>query len=122
MSTFNATLEIAPLNGDVGAGVSAMVDTGSTLSKVPRDLLESLDMQPQETRDFMIANNQVIRRDVGYAFVSIEGRRAPDLIIFGEPGETPLIGARTLEGLFLAVDPINERLIPMPGYDLSERP
>ena len=36
-------------------------------------------------------------------------------VIFGEDGMSPLLGAYTLEGLLLAVDPYNERLIPVVG-------
>ena len=37
------------------------------------------------------------------------------LVIFGDEGTGALLGAYTLEGLGLAVDPVNRRLIPMTG-------
>jgi hypothetical protein len=36
------------------------------------------------------------------------------LIVFGEESDQVLLGAHTLEGLDLAVDPVNKRLMPMP--------
>lgn len=121
MSTFSVTIEIGPLESDLWSSVSALVDTGSTLSKAPRAALEAIGVRPAGKRRFRIANNEVIERDVGRVMVRIAGRDAPDLVIFGEPGEQPLVGSRTLEGLFLAVDPVNERLVPVEGLDMTSR-
>lgn len=121
MSTFHVTLEIAPLQRTSWQPVDVLVDTGSTLSKAPREILERLGVEPTGKRRFRIANNQVIERDVGEARVRIDGDEAVDLIIFGDAGEPPLLGARTLEGLFLAVDPVNERLVPIEGLDMMQR-
>ncbi len=122
MSTFYARLEVAPLATDLWSSVEALVDTGSTLSKAPRDVLEAIGVRPSGTRQFTIANNQVIDREVGRVLVRIDGREAPDLVMFGEPDEQSIIGARTLEGLFLAVDPVNKRLVSVAGIELSSRP
>ena len=37
------------------------------------------------------------------------------LLVFGEPGALPLLGAYALEGLRLAADPISRRLVAVPG-------
>ena len=37
------------------------------------------------------------------------------LVVFGEDGVDPLLGAVTLEEFLLAPDPIRQRLIPIPG-------
>jgi predicted aspartyl protease len=37
------------------------------------------------------------------------------LVIFGDEGASALLGAYTLEGLGLAVDTVNRRLVPMTG-------
>jgi hypothetical protein len=37
------------------------------------------------------------------------------LIVFGEPGATPLLGVYALEGLRLAPDPLGRRLVPVLG-------
>jgi predicted aspartyl protease len=122
VSTFHARLELAPLAADLWSSVEALVDTGSTLSKAPEELLEAIGVRPSGTRQFTMANNQVIDREVGRVLVRIDGREAPDLVMFGEPDEQPIIGARTLEGLFLAVDPVNKRLVPVAGLELTARP
>ena len=45
----------------------------------------------------------------------VEGMETITWVIFGEERAAALLGAYTLEGLLLAVDPYNERLIPVVG-------
>jgi predicted aspartyl protease len=39
----------------------------------------------------------------------------PTLVVFAPDGSEPILGAYTLEGFLLAADPVNERLISVPG-------
>jgi hypothetical protein len=43
--------------------------------------------------------------------VHAEGRETNDEIVFGEPGDLVLLGARSLEGLNLKVDLVEKRLV-----------
>lgn len=47
--------------------------------------------------------------------VRLDGQTRITLVIFGEEGTDPLLGAYTLEGFGLAPDPVGRRLIPVPG-------
>jgi predicted aspartyl protease len=47
--------------------------------------------------------------------IRLEGREAPTLVVFAPDGSEPILGAFTLEGFLLAADPVNERLISVPG-------
>ena len=49
----------------------------------------------------------------GYALATVNGRTVTTPVLFGSDGVEPLLGAYTLEGLQLAVDPVNARLIPL---------
>ena len=51
--------------------------------------------------------------DVGVAMATIGERSAPTSVLFGNDDVEPLIGAFTLEGLLLTVDPVNTRLVPL---------
>ena len=44
--------------------------------------------------------------------VTLEGRTLHTLCLFGEPGDLEVLGAYTLEGFGLAIDPVQRRLIP----------
>ncbi len=37
---------------------------------------------------------------------------APDLVVFAEAGDMSLLGAHSLEGLNLKIDPVGRQLIP----------
>ena len=45
----------------------------------------------------------------------VEGRETTTWVIFGEEGTAALLGAYTLEGVFLGVDPYGQKLIPVQG-------
>ena len=83
---------------------SLLVDTGALLSWVPAEVLESLDVERGERWRFRQANGTVLERRSGMAVLHVAGRRAVDEVVFGEPCDLILLGARTLEGLNFRVD------------------
>jgi len=92
--------------------VSLLVDTGATLSWVPRPLLETLDAPVFSRLPFELADDRQLERDVTTLLLTIDGRKAPVAVAFGEPGEAAVLGATALESLGLLVDPVAQRLIP----------
>jgi predicted aspartyl protease len=90
-----------------------LVDTGSEATWAPRRVLESIGIRPeQKDRQFIMANGQVITRTVGYAVLEV----APDFktvdeVVFAEDGDLSLLGARSLEGLNVRVDPEGKQLV-----------
>jgi predicted aspartyl protease len=96
-----------------------MVDTGSELSWIPPKDLESIGVK-REKKDltFVMANGRKITRSVGFAILVVEHRFTIDEVVFAEEGDLLLLGARTLEGLNLTVDPSHKRLVasgPLPA-------
>jgi predicted aspartyl protease len=64
-----------------------------------------------------MANGRQITRHVGYAIVRVGEHVTIDEVVFAEPGDLQLLGARTLEGLNLTIDPARRRLVgtgPLP--------
>lgn len=53
----------------------------------------------------------MLSRWTGAAFVYAGGTAANDEVVFGEPGDLVLLGARSLEGLNLRVDPVSRQLV-----------
>ena len=92
-----------------------MVDTGSTYTVVPASLLRDLGITSQERIEFELANGGIIERGIGEARVFVDGRSAITLVVFGDEGDSALLGAYTLEGVRLAVDRVRKRLIPTRG-------
>jgi hypothetical protein len=85
------------------------VNTGSELSWVPAGILDALGIERHSQRHFRQANGMILVRWAGPAFLLVEGKRATD-DVFGESGDLVLLGARTLEGLNVRVDPVSKRL------------
>ncbi len=115
MGTFRVGVEVASLTGPRFKRIEALVDTGATYSRVPRDLLERLGVEPEEETPFVLADGREARYPVGIIRLRFAGRTRPTVVVFGDPDSEPLLGVVTLEELGLAADPVGRRLIPVPG-------
>jgi len=93
----------------ISAPTEALVDTGSELTWLPRELLAGIKITPVRKRNFSTATQQLVTRETGYAIVSAEGFETVDEVVFAEPGDLSLLGVRTLEGFGVRVDNIAHR-------------
>ena len=69
-------------------------------------------MTPQRIVRLKLANGQVVEHQVGEVVAELDGMRAPVKCVFGPADAPALIGAHTLEAFLLAVDPVEQRLVP----------
>lgn len=89
-----------------------LVDTGSEYTWVSGAMLKKIGVaREKKDVEFIMANGQRITRSVGFAIVRVERSFTIDEIVFAEKGDLLLLGARSLEGLNLAVDPRRKRLV-----------
>lgn len=88
-----------------------LVDTGAELSWVPTRVLEQLGVERNNLWRFRQANGTVLERWTGTAIVRVAGRQAGDEVVFGEPGDLTLLGARSLEGLNFRVEVMTKTLV-----------
>jgi predicted aspartyl protease len=89
----------------------ALVDTGAALSWFPKDVLQSLDVRPLKLWHFHQADGTIVARWTAGVRVFAVGISTMDEVVIGEPGDLVLLGARSLEGLNLRVDPVSMRLV-----------
>lgn len=108
-------MEIGNLGGGPFEGLTALVDTGATYTWVPREVLTRLAIRPEGQRRFVLADGREKWYDIAWVRTRIGTETQPTLAIFGEPASEPLLGVFTLEGFGLAADPVNRRLIRVPG-------
>jgi len=123
MGTFRVEVEIEnPARpGTRRALAAVLVDTGAELSWFPAAELESLGILRRKIVRFRQADGSVLDRWTGSAWVYVSGTSATDDVVFGEPGDLVLLGARSLEGLNLRVEPVGKRLVdagPIPAAAL----
>jgi predicted aspartyl protease len=121
MGTFYTDCTIANIANRAKAATlpKFLVDTGSEHTWVPSAVLEQLNIR-REKKDltFTMANGQRVTRTVGFAVVEVGDEYTVDEVVFGEPGDMSLLGARSLEGLNLTVDPVRKKLVaagPLPA-------
>lgn len=91
--------------------VEALVDTGSELTWLPRDLLAGIKVMPVRKRSFSTVTKQFVTRETGYAILTAEGFETVDEVVFAEPGDMTLLGVRTVEGFGVIVDNIAHRFV-----------
>jgi len=94
-----------------------LVDTGSDYTWIPAAVLEKIEIE-KEKKDvpFVMANGQQITRSVGFAIIRLDKVFTVDEVVFAEKGDLALLGARTLEGLNLAVDSKRKKLVAAGPY------
>ena len=114
MGIINAILKVKEhRKSEKIAEVNFLVDSGAVYSLVPGEILDDLGIAPYKTVDFSLADGTKISRKVGDAYFEYnnEGGAAP--VIYGEDGDSPLLGATTLESLGLVLNPFTRTLHPM---------
>lgn len=93
--------------------LEGLVDTGAYLSQIPRRLLEQIGLAPFGTRRVQYADGRIVNKPVASAEILIGGELTPTLVLCGAEEDLILLGALTLEGLSLGVDPVRKTLIPV---------
>ena len=112
MGAFSVKIEIGPLDGARYAEVEALADTGAKTTIIPASTLRGLGITPAISQTFECADGSRGELDMGKASVKIDGRETPTWVIFGAEDGGALLGAYTLKGAFMKVDPVNRRLEP----------
>jgi predicted aspartyl protease len=103
-----------PARPDVTRELEFLIDSGAVYSVVPATILESLGIAPLTEEEFRVANGETIVRKKGGALFKFGAKIGVADVIFGEPGDSILLGAFTLEALGLALDPLKRELKPLP--------
>src|SRR5712691_8802984 len=113
---FAAVLLAAPQRPERREPVKLLVDSGSTYTWVAAALLRSLSVVPTERRRVVTIEGQVAERDAAELLITLEGRTLHTVCLFGDAGDLDVLGAYTLEGFGLAVDPVQRKLVPALQY------
>ena len=89
-----------------------LVDTGAEFTWINAETLKAIGVK-REKKDytFVMANGQHITRAVGFAIIRVGDAVTTDEVIFGEPGDLEILGARSLEGMNLRVDSRAKKLV-----------
>jgi predicted aspartyl protease len=94
--------------------VEFLSDSGAIYSVVPTLTLERLGIQPLAAQEFRLADGSKITRKKGIALFKYGDRIGGADVIFGEEGDSVLLGAYRLGALGLLLDPLRRDLKPLP--------
>lgn len=118
MGCFKCPMRLTSLDGEQTVDLEALVDTGAFYTFVPAPLLRQLGVQPTGDVALKLADGRSERYEVGHAWASVHGESVITLVVFGGEDAMILLGAYTLEGLQLAADPVNQKLVPVEVHPL----
>ena len=113
MGTVTVTIEVGDPQGRNFREIELEVDTGSTYTALPREMLESLGVPVNWTMPARLADGSEQPVEVGWTQIRVAGKQLPTPVIFAEEGEPSLLGVVTLEEAALGVDPLNNELMPV---------
>jgi clan AA aspartic protease len=113
MGIFRVTIGVENVaqRGVVRYVADALVDTGSELTWIPREVLQSIGINVERRRSFIVADGRRVERDIGYAVVHAGESATVDEVVFAEESDFALLGVRSLEGLNLRIDVVRKKLV-----------
>ena len=100
-----------PGDANRSAEVALLVDTGATLSWIPREVLDRLGVPRLARRPFLLADGKTIQRDTAGVLMRLNGTDGMVTVVVAEGGDAHLLGATALETLGFGVDPIRQQLL-----------
>ncbi len=120
MGTFSAKLRVwNPDHPETVEELDLFVDTGAAYSWISRARLERLGVVATRRMPFRTIEGRVQEHDLGIVYIGKDGRSVPDIVVMAEAGEVEVIGAHSIEGLGLAADPVQKKLVPTVMLALS---
>ena len=103
------------------ARLKFLVDSGAFYSVVPAPVLRRLGIKPTKSKHFILADGSEIDRPLGEALFQINGEAGTSPVIFGEEGDSTLLGSVSLEVLGFMLDPLKRELRPLPMRLAAQR-
>lgn len=94
--------------------IKFMVDSGAVYSVVDQTILKELSVKPHGEKEFILATGESVSRKIGGLLYTYQDEKGYAPVIFGEKGDSNLMGAVTLEALGLVLDPLKRRLLQLP--------
>lgn len=90
-----------------------LVDSGAIYTVVPGADLQELGIVAPSEEEFELADGEVIKRKVGDACFEYGDKRGSAPVIFGEEGNSKLLGILTLKALGFILDPLKREIKPL---------
>lgn len=112
MGTFSHPIEVFSADGSRSITVYATVDTGSTYTCLPGAVLRELGLAPDRKIPARLPEGSIVEAEIGEVRVRLQGIELTTIVVFDAAAAPARLGPYTLTGALLAVDPVEQRLIP----------
>lgn len=89
-----------------------LVDSGAFYTVLPKNLVDKLGLRPSFEQEFTLADGTTIKRPIGSAYVTFQGRKIASPVVLGKKNDSALMGILSLEALGLVLDPFERKLHP----------
>ena len=96
-----------------------LVDTGSTESWVPEDVMSGIGVDALNVSRVWLADSSDIYLPTGFAKLTLSGVTYTYPVVFGPEGSEPLLGHNFLQYMGLIVDPRGHQILPRSMLDLG---
>jgi clan AA aspartic protease len=96
----------------------ALVDTGASLTVIPKDLASRLKLHTIGSFKVELANGRKENMTAASAVIGVNGHEAPTTVLISPRGEA-LLGAESMELLGIIVDPKRRRLKYSSGFSIK---
>ena len=112
MGTFGAKLRVwSPGAPEKTEEIVAMVDTGAGFTRIHRERLERLAAQVLRRMGFRAIDGSIMERDTAAVWAGSDGFSGSDTVVIAEGNDREVIGAHTIEGVGLAADQVQNKLV-----------
>ena len=112
MGTFSHPIEVFSADGSRSVTVDALVDTGATYTCLPGAVLRELGLAPDRKIPARLPEGGGVEEEISEVRVRLQGIELTTIVVFDAAAAPAGLGAYTLTGAALAVDPVQRRLIP----------
>lgn len=101
-----------PADMSRSGGARVLVDSGAIFTSIPKKRLTALGLKPLESRTLRVYAGGRVKREIGVVVVEYGNRKAGVPVIFGQSGDTTVLGDTALDSLGYLVDPTTRKLKP----------
>ena len=99
-----------PENGKTEITDKFLVDSGASITVLPENIVRKLNIKPKYNKEFILADGKVVKRSIGSANIKFNDIEMPTPVVLGKKNDSKLLGALTLEGMGLSLDPFERKL------------
>ena len=116
MGTFSVRANLSnPLRPESRLSLDLLVDTCTTWTMLPGEVVTQLGLIPNRQRAVTLASGESVIYSAGQMAIQLNGEELITPFLAGPPGCLALLGAVTLEEFGLAADPLKKTLVPVGG-------